>query len=38
MLEPGAQNLTDNLTNPVVQNPTLTTIEPLPGELPIILE
>ena len=33
MLEPGAQNHPDNLTNPVLRNPTITRIVPAPGEL-----
>ena len=33
VLEPGAQNHPDNLTNPVLRNPTITRIVPAPGEL-----
>ena len=33
MLQPGAQNHPDNLTNPVLRNPTITCIAPAPGEL-----
>ena len=33
MLEPGAQNHPDNLTNPVLRNPTTTRIVQAPGEL-----